>query len=82
MTVEVVASDGAVGGGALPDARLQGFAVAVASAAGAAHLDAALRAREPAVIGRIERDRLLLDLRTVPPELDAVLAAAVLEACR
>ena len=82
VTGDVVASDGAIGGGALPDARLQGFAVAVTPPAGAPQLDAALRAREPAVIGRIERDRLLLDLRTVPPELDAVLAAAVVEACR
>ncbi len=40
-----------------------------------------LRTGDPPVVGRIEHARLLLDLRTVPPERDddverAVLAAA------
>jgi L-seryl-tRNA(Ser) seleniumtransferase len=47
-------------------------------------LDAAvaapLRHGEPAVLGRVEHGCCLLDLRTVPPELDPVLAAAVLAA--
>jgi L-seryl-tRNA(Ser) seleniumtransferase len=33
-----------------------------------------LRLGEPGVFGRIERDRLLLDLRTVLPEDDGALA--------
>jgi L-seryl-tRNA(Ser) seleniumtransferase len=34
----------------------------------------------PAVVGRTEGGRLLLDLRSVPPDGDAVLAEAVLTA--
>ena len=36
---------------------------------------------EPAVLGRLDRGRCLLDLRALPPNADEVLAAAVL-ACR
>ena len=43
-----------------------------------------LRARTPlpAVIGRIENGRLLLDLSAVPPADDEQLAAAVIAAAR
>ena len=38
---------------------------------------ATLRAGTPAVVGRIEDDRLILDLRTVDPARDEELGAAV-----
>ena len=38
----------------------------------------ALRAGRPAVLGRVEGGRCLLDLRALPPAADAVLCAAVL----
>ncbi|MCV7098974.1 L-seryl-tRNA(Sec) selenium transferase, partial [Mycobacterium palustre] len=38
---------------------------------------AALRAGSPPVVGRLEAGRCLLDLRTVAPEDDELLAAAV-----
>ena len=41
---------------------------------------AALRRGEPAVIGRIEDDRVVLDLRTVEPEADGALGAAITQA--
>jgi len=76
---ELVAATGRVGGGALPLLELPGFAVALdPGPAGADALAAALRAGDPAVVGRIERGRVLLDPRTLAAdELDAV-AAAVL----
>ena len=40
----------------------------------AVRLDAKLRAGDPPVIGRIEDDRLVLDLRTVLPEEEELLA--------
>jgi L-seryl-tRNA(Ser) seleniumtransferase len=43
----------------------------------ATEIDARLRAFSPPVVARIERDRVVLDLRTVSPEDDAVLAAAL-----
>ena len=36
-----------------------------------------LRRGDPAVVGRVESGRLLLDLRAVPPESDAGIKAAV-----
>lgn len=68
----VVRSDGAVGGGGAPGQQLPGWAVALP-----AELAAPLRAGEPCVVGRVERDRLLLDLRCIPEDDDARLAAAV-----
>jgi L-seryl-tRNA(Ser) seleniumtransferase len=35
------------------------------------------RGEVPAVVGRLEAGRLLLDLRSVPPELDELLVAAI-----
>ena len=68
----VVASDGAVGGGGAPGQVLPGWAVALPAA-----LAEQLRRGEPCVVGRIERDRCLLDLRCIPESDDARLAAAV-----
>ncbi|MFP5363496.1 MAG: L-seryl-tRNA(Sec) selenium transferase [Thermoleophilia bacterium] len=62
----VVASTARVGGGALPLLELPGPAVALdPGAAGATALAAALRAGDPAVVGRIHDGRLLLDARTL-----------------
>ena len=69
----VVPSDGAVGGGGAPGLPLPGWAVALP-----AEVAAALRTGDPCVVGRVERDRCLLDLRCVPEADDARLAAAVL----
>lgn len=61
--------EGAVGGGALPGIPLASWAVALPD-----HdpngLAKRLRDSEPPVIARVEDDRVLLDLRTVPPSED------------
>jgi L-seryl-tRNA(Ser) seleniumtransferase len=71
----VVPSRGAVGGGGAPGVELPGWAVAVPE-----RLVEPLRTGDPAVVGRLDGGRCLLDLRCVPPEQDAVVAAAVLAA--
>jgi L-seryl-tRNA(Ser) seleniumtransferase len=68
----VVPSDGAVGGGGAPGQALPGWAVALP-----ASYAPALRAGDPCVVGRVERDRCLLDLRCIPASDDARLIAAV-----
>ena len=62
----------AVGGGGAPGVELPSAAVTLP-----VPFAAALRRGRPAVVGRVEHDRLLLDLRTVPAEQDEELAAAV-----
>jgi L-seryl-tRNA(Ser) seleniumtransferase len=76
---EVIDAVGRVGGGALPMLELRGPVVALdPGPAGADALAAALRAGDPAVVGRIERGRVLLDPRTLASdEIDAAAAAVV-----
>jgi L-seryl-tRNA(Ser) seleniumtransferase len=77
---ELVASTARVGGGALPLLELPGPAVALEGGpAGVEALAAALRRGDPAVIGRIQHDRLLLDPRTLTDE-EAVEAGAAVRA--
>jgi L-seryl-tRNA(Ser) seleniumtransferase len=66
----------AIGGGSLPGQTQPSWAVALDSPA-PDRLAAALRHAEPPVIGRIEDNRLLLDLRAILPEQDVVLVGAV-----
>jgi L-seryl-tRNA(Ser) seleniumtransferase len=65
-----------LGGGSLPGETLPSWGVALAGPA-PDRLAARLRAGDPAVIGRIEDGRVLLDLRTVEPSDDPVLAGAL-----
>ncbi|MBZ4623160.1 L-seryl-tRNA(Sec) selenium transferase, partial [Mycobacterium avium] len=62
----------AVGGGGAPSVELPSAAVSLPE-----RYAAALRAGRPPVVGRLEGGRCLLDLRTVSPEDDELLAAAV-----
>jgi len=70
----------AVGGGAAPTARVETALLVFTPAAGPDRFAAALRRQRPPVVARIVDDGLALDLRSVPPELDAPLASAVLAA--
>ncbi len=75
---EVVASTAVAGGGAGAESTLPSAAVALRRAGLAADaLATALRAGPLPVVARIEDGRVLLDLRSVAPEEDAELAAAL-----
>jgi L-seryl-tRNA(Ser) seleniumtransferase len=66
------------GGGSLPGEGLESVLVEVDPApAGAATVLGRLRAGDPPVVARAERGRVVLDLRTVPPEQDEVVARAL-----
>ncbi|MEA2231731.1 MAG: L-seryl-tRNA(Ser) seleniumtransferase [Solirubrobacteraceae bacterium] len=78
----VVESTARVGGGALPLLELPGPAVVLdPGPAGADALAAALRAGEPALIGRVHGGRLLLDPRTLSDD-DVRQAAQAVRAVR
>lgn len=65
-----------IGGGSTPEQSLPTCLIAIASEDLPA-LEQRLRSLHPPVIARIEQDRLLLDLRTVFPEEEDELAAAL-----
>jgi len=65
-----------IGGGSLPEETQPSFAVAIGGAP-AISVAAALRSADPPVISRIVDERVTLDLRSVLPEDDEVLARAV-----
>jgi L-seryl-tRNA(Ser) seleniumtransferase len=62
--VTVEAGESVIGGGATPEQPMATYVMAMACE-DAADVERRLRAGTPPVIGRIERDRLILDLRTV-----------------
>jgi L-seryl-tRNA(Ser) seleniumtransferase len=70
-----------MGGGSLPGETLPSFGLALA-ARSANRLLAALRGADPAVVGRIEDGRVVLDLRTVDPTADDDLASTLASALR
>ncbi len=72
VAADVVASVGAVGGGGAPGQPLPGWAVALPM-----RYAELLRTGTPAIVGRIERDRCLLDLRCVEQVDDSAVLAAV-----
>jgi L-seryl-tRNA(Ser) seleniumtransferase len=78
LRCEILAGESVIGGGSTPGATLPTVLVAVAcKGLSADQLAARLRAGEPPVVARVEEGRVLLDLRTVVPEEDAAVAAAL-----
>jgi L-seryl-tRNA(Ser) seleniumtransferase len=72
----VVESEAYVGGGALPQAHVASLAIALP----AEHPDglaSRLRRGDPPIVARIEEGRLLFDLRTIAPEEDRAVTAAL-----
>lgn len=74
---EVVPGESLLGGGATPEQTLPTYLIALPG--DSSKLEARLRSGQPPVIARIEKNRLLLDLRTVASEEDVELTA-ILEA--
>ena len=79
----LVAGESKVGGGAVPDRGIPSVLVALTPGArGADRLAAALRAGSPPVVARVAEGRLLIDLRTIRPDEEALLLSALMAAAR
>lgn len=76
---EVMPAEAFLGGGSAPERPIPGLALALPGGDG---LLVRLRAGDPPVVGYVREDRVILDLRTVDPEDDAALVAAVQQAWR
>jgi L-seryl-tRNA(Ser) seleniumtransferase len=78
LTIEIIDGESVIGGGAAPSVVLPTRLLAVTrTGLSAAEISARLRASEPPVIARVEEGRVLLDLRTVFPEQDENVTAAL-----
>ena len=74
LKLELTASTSAVGGGAAPGIAPDTIAIALDHATvSSEQIGRTLRGADPPVITRIEKDRVLIDLRTVLPEEETVL---------
>jgi L-seryl-tRNA(Ser) seleniumtransferase len=75
LTAELIDGESLLGGGSAPSSKLPTTVIALRCySLSANELAARLRTSDPAVIARVEEERVLLDLRTVFPEQDEVLA--------
>ena len=78
LEVEIIDGESVIGGGAAPSAVLPTRLLAVTrEGLSADEISARLRASEPPLIARVEEGRVLLDLRTVFPEQDELVVAAL-----
>jgi L-seryl-tRNA(Ser) seleniumtransferase len=78
LHTEIIRGETVIGGGAAPSASLPSRLIAITSDRHTAdELSAKLRSFAPPVIARVEDGRVLLDLRTVFPEQDELVAAAL-----
>ena len=81
VTCDIIDGASTIGGGAAPQSQIPTRLLSLKSTKqSAAALEAALRTGIPAVITRIQQDAVLIDLRTVAPEHDDLLARLIAHA--
>ena len=73
---EAIEEEAMLGGGSLPAQKIPTWCVSISPSVSVDSLTAKLRNSEPAVLGRVQKDRLLLDMRTVSPSDDLALVKA------
>jgi L-seryl-tRNA(Ser) seleniumtransferase len=83
VKAEVVPTEAVAGGGSLPASQLVSFAVAVSHPErSASNIAARLRVGNPPVVGRIENDAVLIDMRAVLPNQDGALTTGTIHALK
>jgi len=83
LRVEIIDGESVLGGGAAPSAVLPTRLLALScDDVTAGELSTRLRTWDPPIVTRVEESRVLLDLRTVFPEQDEVVSAALRELVR
>lgn len=78
LSAETVEGESVIGGGAAPGSRIPTKLIALSHPKMSAdELAGALRHNSPPIIARVENERVVMDLRTVFPDQDEVIAAAL-----
>ncbi|MFH1131276.1 MAG: L-seryl-tRNA(Sec) selenium transferase [Pseudomonadota bacterium] len=79
---QVVALLSKPGGGSLPQATLPSWGIAITHPEYSAdQIETWLRQGNPPIIARIDQDKLVLDLRTIPKDQDETLGESVIPSC-
>jgi len=77
LVIEAVQTESQVGGGALPEEVLPSWGIALPEIYPANVWEEKLRAATPPVMGKIVKERFVIDLRAVFPDEDEILASAL-----
>jgi L-seryl-tRNA(Ser) seleniumtransferase len=77
---EIIETEAFCGGGSLPEESFPSVGIRLLSEKNAVQISKNLRLNNPPVIGRIKDDRLILDIRTIFPEDDNIVADAIKKA--
>jgi L-seryl-tRNA(Ser) seleniumtransferase len=78
IRAELVPGQSVVGGGAAPGSNLPTHLIALSSESlGSDQVAARLRQNDPPIVARVEESRVLIDLRTVFPEQEAIVLTAL-----
>ena len=67
---EAIEEEAMLGGGSLPAQKIPTWCVSISPNGSVDALTAKLRSSSPAILGRVQKERLLLDMRTVTPGQD------------
>ncbi|MDD4052414.1 MAG: hypothetical protein PHR28_11030, partial [candidate division Zixibacteria bacterium] len=73
----LAATEAYIGGGTTPGKTIPSLALSIRSRTKANTLADKFRAWRPPIIGRVQENDFLLDLRTIPPDRDTFLATAI-----
>ena len=77
--IAIIEDHSMLGGGSLPTQRIPTWCVSFAAAEGSiSSLATAMREANPPIFGRVNKDRMLLDMRTVRPSEDIALVDSML----
>jgi L-seryl-tRNA(Ser) seleniumtransferase len=76
LQAKLIPGESVIGGGATPEQSIPTWLIAI-DCADVVEMERRLRRNQPPVIARIEKDRLLLDLRTVFPDEEGELIEAL-----
>lgn len=74
---EIIDTEAFCGGGSLPEESFPSVGMRLLSDKKAALISKKLRLNDPPIIGRIKDDRLILDMRTIFPADDGIVAEAI-----
>ncbi len=79
IATEIIDTEAFCGGGSLPEEAFASVGILLAGEYNPQKLACDLRLHDPSIVGRIRDDRFILDLRTIAPDEDEIIIAALIK---